>query len=45
MLLKLHARTLAAAATPHLMGIVNITPDSFYWSWWSTEPPWSTSAG
>ena len=30
MLLKLHSRTLPATATPHLMGIVNITPDSFY---------------
>lgn len=30
MLLNLRARTLPASDTPHLMGIVNVTPDSFY---------------
>jgi dihydropteroate synthase len=30
MLLNLGARTLPAMTAPHLMGIVNVTPDSFY---------------
>ncbi len=30
MLLNLRARTLPASALPHVMGIVNVTPDSFY---------------